>query len=370
MSLLSSAVKISANAGPIQTQEPPILFPFEPHLLARGGLKQTMLGRIHPAPVGDIQAVEQPILLDGGYDYTGFAPDRAVRLLGYYTDGQRYREQIAGDDCAEAEASHGMILMLHGWQGCSHARQILSVVSDLLCAGYDVFRLNLRDHGPGLHVDAVALNPGVFVGTLIEEVAAATRQIASMAGERPFHIVGASLGGSFALRLALAHSHSQPGDEFHNLASVVAICPVLDPAHSMRALDAKPLYRRFYRRLWLASLQHKAKIFPDLYNAEPLVGLPDVWSMTEHFVRETGLFEDAQSYFDGYTIHNNAFRELAVPTRIITAKDDAIVPVDDFYAIEPHPLLTLQIHETGGHCGFVDLFPLRQLMSEMILGAL
>ena len=92
--------------------------------------------------------------------------------------------------------------------------------------------------------------------------------------------------------------------------------------------------------------------------------------MTEHLVRETELFPDAQTYFDGYTLRQDAFRDLAVSTRIITAKDDAVVPVADFYEIEPHPLLTLQIHETGGHCGFVDLFPLRQLMSEMILGAL
>ena len=369
MTPLSPAVERSVDTSSIETPGPLTLSPFEPHLLARGGLKQTMLGRIHPPPAGDLAAVEQPILLDGGPDYTGFAPDRAVRLLGYYTDGQRYREQIAGDDCTGVDPSRGLILMLHGWQGCSHAKQVLSLVNDLLCAGYDVFRLNLRDHGPGLHADAVALNPGVFVGTLIEEVAAATQQIARLAGERPFHIVGASLGGSFALRLALAHSQSQP-DGFHNLASVVAICPVLDPAASTRALDAKPLYRRFYRRLWLASLRRKAAFFPDLYDAEPLAALPDVWSMTEHLVRETGLFPDAQTYFDGYTLRGDAFHNLAVPTRIITSRDDAVVPVADFYEIEPHPLLTLQIHETGGHCGFVDLFPLRQLMSEMILGAL
>ena len=213
----------------LSVPEPLTLAPFEPHVLARGGLKQTMLGRIHPLPAGDLAAVEQPILLDGGPDYTGFAPEHAVRLLGYYTNSQRYREQIAGHDCAEVEASRGLILMLHGWQGCSHAKQVLSIVNDLLCAGYDVFRLNLRDHGPGLHADPVSLNPGVFVGTLIEEVAAATHQIAQMAGERPFHIVGASLGGSFALRLALAHGQGQPDDGFHNLTSVVAICPVLGP---------------------------------------------------------------------------------------------------------------------------------------------
>ncbi len=367
--MISSPTTLS-QSPPAHTADAPALTRFEPHVLARGGLKQTMLGRIHSLPAGDLTAVEQPILLDGGPDYTGFAPEHAVRLLGYYTNSQRYREQIAVDACSEVDPARGLILMLHGWQGCSHAKQVLSIVNDLLCAGYDVFRLNLRDHGPGLHADPVALNPGVFVGTLIEEVAAATHQIAQMAGERPFHIVGASLGGSFALRLALIHGQGQADDGFHNLTSVVAVCPVLDPAASTRALDAKPLYRRFYRRLWLASLRRKAAFFPDLYDAKSLAAMPDVWSMTEHLVRETGLFADAQTYFGGYTLHGDAFRDLTVPTRIITSKDDAVVPVADFYEIEPHPLLTLQIHETGGHCGFVDLFPLRQLMSKMILEAL
>jgi len=164
--------------------------PFVPHRWVRSGHTQTLLARYRPRALNALP-IEQPLLLDAGPDVTGYAPERPVRLLGYYTPR------------VTPGASRGLVLTLHGWEGCSHSTYNLLIAHALIEAGYDVFRLNLRDHGPGLHVNPYALNPGLFLGTLIDETATAVQRVAEMAGDRPFYIVGASMGGSFALRLAI-----------------------------------------------------------------------------------------------------------------------------------------------------------------------
>src|SRR5262249_25164041 len=142
--------------------------PFAPHRLVRSGHTQTMLSRYRPRQLNTTQ-VEQPVLLDAGPDLTGYAPARPVRLLGYYTPSRLLTP------------SRGLVLTLHGWEGCSHSVYNLVITYALVEAGFDVFRLNLRDHGPNLHVNPYALNPGLFLGTLIDETATAVQRVADMA---------------------------------------------------------------------------------------------------------------------------------------------------------------------------------------------
>ena len=129
------------------------------------------------------------VLLDAGPDHTGFDPGRSVRLLGLYTPGR------LGPGAGEPR---GLAMLLHGWEGDSHSAYNLSMGSALVRAGYDVLRLNMRDHGPTHH-----LNKGLFYATLIQEVHAAAKQVGLLAGRRPFFLIGASLGANFVVRMAL-----------------------------------------------------------------------------------------------------------------------------------------------------------------------
>lgn len=324
--------------------------PFTPARPLRNGNLQTVLARWQPQGLNAFMANEQPILLDAGPDMTGVDPTRPVRLLGYY-------------DRTPVAPNRGLVLMLHGWEGCSHSVHNTVVTDALLREGYDVFRLNLRDHGPGIHVDPYALNKGIFVGVLLDEVAVATHQIAAMAGDRPFFIVGASMGGNFALRLARRHSETP----FHNLQRVVAISPAINPSRATQALDAKPVYRKYFRDRWLASLRRKQELFPDLYNFDAMDPRLSVYELTDRLIRMFGLFDSAEAYFAQYGLRHNAFENLRVPTHIITAANDAVIPVVDFYGLKPHPLLDLEIHPTGGHVGFMDGVPPRHRLPGMVM---
>ncbi len=324
---------------------------FAPHRLVRSGATQTVLGRLKPAGADMVLASEHVVVLDGGPDQTGADPERPVRLHGYYNAHSRGR------------AARGLVLNLHGWEGNSHSNYNLIMAAALVQEGYNVFRLNLRDHGPHLHLNPYALNKGVFFATLLDEVSAAVRQVAQLAGDKPFYIIGASMGGNFALRLAIRHSE----DPFPNLRRVIAISPAVNPARSVVMMDRQPAYRAFFRRRWLRSLLEKQRLFPNDYSFAELARIPTVLGMTEWLVKEMGYFSGAADYFASYAVTGRAFAELAVPTTVLTAQNDAVIPPVDFYAIQPHPLLDLRVFPSGGHVGFVDIFPYRHLLPSMAL---
>jgi predicted alpha/beta-fold hydrolase len=178
------------------------------------------------------------------------------------------------------------------------------------------------------------------------------------------------MGGNQAVRLAIRHA-SQP---FHNLRRVIAFNPALNPKRCAEALDARPIYLRYFRTHWLSSLDAKQRLFPELYNFAPLQKIHSITQMTEWVLEQYGEhfgnFANTDAYFEAYSISSDAFRNLTVQTTIITAANDPVVPVDDFYALTPHPLLDVQILSNGGHVGYIDLFPLRHNLPRLVLTAL
>ena len=92
----------------------------------------------------------------------------------------------------------GLVAMIHGWEGSAASAYMLSCGRTLFREGFDIFRLNLRDHGDSHH-----LNEDLFHGARIDEVFQAMTAVAALSPGTPFFIVGFSLGGNFALRIAL-----------------------------------------------------------------------------------------------------------------------------------------------------------------------
>jgi predicted alpha/beta-fold hydrolase len=329
--------------------------PFRPHRLATGGAVQTLLAMSSPRDV-TLAVDEQPLLVDAGRDFTGVAPDRPVRMLAYFN-----RSRQAGP-------AKGLVIIYHGWEGCSHSNYALATGQRLVNEGYDIVRLNLRDHGPGLHVDPYALNPGIFLGILIDEAVAATRQLAALAGDKPVFLFGASMGGNIVLRIGI-HTVQEPIPNLHRL---VAVCPAINPASATTALDSRLPTRRYFRKRWLGSLLTKQRLFPKLYDFSPLEAIPLVWDMTDWMVKECGWlsgnrFQAATDYFEAYDVSDSKLQKLATPTTIIAAADDPIIPIEDFYHFSPHPLVDLHIHPTGGHVGFIDVLPMRHRLPDLLM---
>jgi predicted alpha/beta-fold hydrolase len=242
-------------------------------------------------------------------------------------------------------ASHGLALLLHGWEGSTESSYMRMAAAQLLQRGFEVFRLNFRDHGDTHH-----LNEALFHSNRIDEVVHAARDIALRFPNRPLVAAGYSLGGNFVLRLALRAPAAGLA-----LARVAAVCPVLDPARTMLQMEqGMPLYLRYFEKKWRESLQRKRKLFPERHDFDDATLRLRMRELTEWLVQRHTDFGTIDNYFDGYSIAGDRLARLAVPADILMSADDPVIPVEDFHDLVLAPGTTLEIARWGGHCGFLE----------------
>ncbi len=263
------------------------------------------------------------LLLDGG---------DGVRL-------QAWHSSVAGRD------PRGVALLLHGWEGSAESSYMRMTAAHLLARGFDVVRLNFRDHGNTHH-----LNPGIFHSNRIGEVVQATADVARRFPQLPLLAAGYSLGGNFVLRLALRAPAA--GIALHKVASV---CPLLDPALTMDSIERGPaMYDWYFRRKWAGSLRRKRALFPELAACDDDVLRLDIRSLTGWLVERHTEFGSLQAYFDGYSIAGARLAGLQVPADILMAQDDPVIPFSTFSDWQLPPSVQLDIAPWGGHCGFLE----------------
>ncbi len=199
-------------------------------MLSSSGVRRMLLPRAARA----VQEGAEPVMVDGG---------GGVRLTGAYT-AQQLRPQ-----------PRGLAVLFHGWEGSVDSTYVLQTGSRLLADGWDIFRLNFRDHG-----DSHGLNEALFHSCRLDEVVHALGEIAARWPARPLALAGFSLGGNFALRAAL-HT-SLVGIP---LSYALAVCPIIDPTEGLFSLEesAPWFYRAYFMRKWRHSLLTKQKAFPE-----------------------------------------------------------------------------------------------------------
>jgi predicted alpha/beta-fold hydrolase len=263
--------------------------------------------------------------------------DEGVRLLGSHS-------------ARSNRTPRGQVILLHGWEGSVDSVYVRRTGAALYERGYDVFRLNLRDHGDSHH-----LNQGLFYASALQEVFSAVRQAAELHPKIPSFLVGFSLGGNYALRIAV-RCKSEP---IENLKHVVSISPVLDPDDATDKIDSCAYIQRYFLKKWHRSLQKKQALFPHRYDFRASLQRRSVRSVTEVLISEHSRYHSAREYFSAYSLLGDALLDIAVPTTVLTAEDDPIISATHFRKLQLNGHTRLAVQPFGGHNGFIAGFSLR-----------
>ncbi len=295
--------------------------PFRPPVLMRDQMVQTILASLKYRKKGTNPMVEagRDIILDC---------DDGVRLKGSYSPHP---------------ANKALVIFLHGWEGSQDSTYVVAAGRRLYERGASVFRLNYRDHG-----DTHELNEGLFYSTLFNEVFEAVKQAAKKADGAPVYIVGFSLGGNFALRIA----RSLRDLSIQNLKHIFAISPVIDPWGAAPLVDLNPLYQRYFLKKWTRSLRKKQALYPDIYDFGKILSQRTVLGILEKILPRYSEFSDLKSYFDSYRLDKRDLENCPIPLSLISAADDGMIPVEDLLGLKLNHRARRIIHPHGGHNGF------------------
>lgn len=304
---------------------------FRPRGLLASGHVQTMLSsssfrRMAQRDLRHALAVDaRPVMLEvvGG-----------VRLSGVFTP-QRSRDE-----------ARGLAVLFHGWEGSTDSSYVVQIGSRLLADGWDIFRLNFRDHGDTHH-----LNTELFHSCMLDEVVEAVKEAKRRWHQsgKPITLAGFSLGGNFALRVALAAPEAGLA-----LDHVMSVCPVIDPDAGLFSLEHAPwVYHWYFMRKWTHSLKRKQQLFPDELFVKPTELRQGLRELTRILVERRTDLGSLDDYLEGYSVAGERMARMQVPTTILTARNDPVIPVSDFEKLTLSAAVELDIADHGGHCGFL-----------------
>jgi predicted alpha/beta-fold hydrolase len=254
--------------------------------------------------------------------------------------------------------ARGQIVFLHGLEGSSEAGYIASFSQQALERGYGIHRLNMRTCGGTEALAETFYHSGLTADPLF----VCERLAAHNSG--PIFVVGFSLGANVALKLA------GELDSSSLLAGVCAVCPPIDLAACVRAID-KP-HNFIYARRFVARLRErvrtKSKLLPHLYSTQALDKVNSIWSFDDHYTAPLFGFGTAANYYATQSA-GNFLDAIRVPTFAVTAQDDPLVPFEifDHAALKQNPAITFLAPKHGGHLGFLSRNRPRFWLDEVCL---
>ena len=237
------------------------------------------------------------------------------------------------------------VVLVHGLEGSSEAHYMRGLAHKLWRGGFNVIRLNQRNCGGTEHLSAT-----LYHGALSNDIRMVLTELSSKDRLTRVWVVGYSLGGNLILKMA-----GEVGSNLPALQGVLAVCPNIEPAACVWSLEQPTnwIYHQFFVVRLKSRLQRKARLFPGKWDLAGLEGIRTLREFDQRYTAPDGGFDSADDYYNRAGARHVLGR-IQVPTFIMTAQDDPIIPfsIFDLAAIRENPWITLWAPRHGGHCGF------------------
>ena len=246
----------------------------------------------------------------------------------------------------------GELILVHGLEGSSASGYARSMVHAALQRGWVTHRFNMRGCGGADELAVTGYHAGQ-TSDLLAFLRDRRRTNSSPTSSLPIFLIGFSLGGNVALKLA-----GELGESARELLTgVCAVSTPIDLAACVAALGQPQNFiyqNRFLDRL-KDRIRRKNRLSPDVYTLEHLPKTKTIEDFDDHYTARLFGFGTAANYFRTQSA-NQFLERIRVPTLLIQSKDDPLIPfrVFDHPAIGSNPYLTLLAVEHGGHLGFLS----------------
>ncbi len=240
------------------------------------------------------------------------------------------------------------LALVHGLEGSSESGYIRTLAAKAFAAGFNVLRLNQRNCGGTERLTGTLYNSG-----LSADFRAVLLELIERDRLKQIFFAGYSMGGNLILKMA----GELGGEAPRELRGICGVCPTLDLAACVDAIECREnwLYQLRFVRDLKSRMRRKAKLFPGQFELNGLSVVRTLREFDEAITAPCAGYRGAADYYERASAMRVAHR-IAVPTLILTSKDDPVVPFESFGApeIAGNPNIRVAATEFGGHCAFIS----------------
>lgn len=226
------------------------------------------------------------------------------------------------------------IVMIHGLGGCHQANYMIRASRKFYQKGYRAVRLNMRCCGSGNNLAKLP-----YHGGLSSDVLQVIRQLKKETPSSPIVLIGFSLGGNIALKLA-----GELGENDENLLDMtIAVCPPVDLAETAKIM-ARPtnqVYNRYYM-YYLEKLTKQwtnGRPFSNVYEFDEIVTVP-IWG-----------FKNPHEYYQNSSSRYK-LSHIKHACHILFAEDDPFINHKVCLDSKRSDMTNIWLSKYGGHMGF------------------
>lgn len=253
-------------------------------------------------------------------------------------------------DFSIANSKH-LALLIHGLEGSSNSKYVLSTTKYLNKQNIDVVVFNLRGCSGELNKKLKAYHSGETSDLLF-----VLNHILEKFNYEKTSLVGFSLGGNMVLKYLEEQKENLP----NSLNAAIAISPPIDLKGSSMELAKKS--NRIYMKRFLKTLTkkvlEKSRQFPNQNIAiKNIMKAKDFAVFDNLFTAPSFGFKNAEDYWQKASSLFE-LEAIRLPTYLITAQNDPFLSESciPFDIAKKHPFLFLEAPKKGGHIGFIQSF--------------
>ncbi len=231
-------------------------------------------------------------------------------------------------------------LLVHGLLGSHNSGYMRRITRKLVQSGVAVFRLNLRNSGPGFGLSKKTYHAGIS-----EDARFVLRWLNENYPKSPVTQIGFSLGANLTLKLAGEDGIKTTG----GLDSVIAVSPPLHLGQTAHRLS-KSFFDSYFVKLLKRDVQRLHQI---LKTKTPcLDNVIRIRDFDQRYTAPVHGFKDAEEYYEQCS-SAHYIPHIRVPTLILASLDDPIAETSEILRLPVRSGQDLIITEQGGHLGFV-----------------
>ncbi len=294
------------------------LFPlFHPHPLLRGGHLQTLAAYYFGGANLPYRAVQHHVPLDDGDTL------------------------VLHDDCPRNwTPGEPVALLLHGLAGCHRSAYMVRIAAKLNDVGVRAFRLDHRGCGAGSQLASQPYNAGRS-----DDARVALQELIRIAPGSPITLIGFSLSGNIVLKFLGEHPHDVPAP----VVRAIVVNPAIDLSRCVAEMNRG--WNRIYDRRFVKELDAEVRSgnrqLPESYTAPKTL-----WEFDDTYTAPASGFGTAENYYARCSA-NQFVGAIRVPTIVLTAADDPMVPVSTLEELDLPSSVRLHVASSGGHLGYI-----------------
>ena len=239
------------------------------------------------------------------------------------------------------------VILVHGLEGSVDSQYVNGTGSKAWAAGMNVVRMNMRNCG-----GTETLTPTLYHSGLSADLGAVAEELIREDRLQSIAIVGFSMGGNLALKLAGEWSDRAP----KQVKAFAAVSPAMDLAASADALHSWQnwLYEQKFLRGLRRRFRRKAMLFPNRYDLEHLKRFPSIREFDDKITARYEGFTGADDYYSRSSA-SRVVENIRVPTLVINAKDDPFIRLrpETRTKLVNNPAIHFVETAHGGHCAFL-----------------